>query len=363
MLFTDTLTLDASTRRTADGYMVASVRAARTGVQTYRGSEVGRPDLREVRVFRPEAEVFSADSLNSYAHRPVTIEHPRVPVSASTWRDVAVGTTGDRVVRDGEFVRVDLAIMDADAIAAVEGGKRQISQGYDCELVWQDGITPDGLPYEAVQTNIRANHTAIVGLARGGPQLKIGDSQVTTRAVLIDGHSVNLEDAAAILVDGLQKRLAAQDTELTTLRTNAGALTAQISTKDGEIAVLKAQVADAALTPAKLDAAVAARQLVVDAATKLVPNFDAKGKSEAEIRRAVVTAKLGDATVKTLTEDGINGAFSALAVQVKDSDPIRTAIQTQAANPAQLADAEQAMEDSWDKANTDLNSWRTAATA
>ena len=54
---------DRSTRRrTSDGYLVAMGKAARTGIQIYSGSEVGRPDLAQVRVYRPADEVFSCCS-------------------------------------------------------------------------------------------------------------------------------------------------------------------------------------------------------------------------------------------------------------------------------------------------------------
>jgi len=54
--------MDAKPRVTADGYMVAMPKAARIGMQDYMGSELGRPDLKVVRVYRPEEEVFNKDS-------------------------------------------------------------------------------------------------------------------------------------------------------------------------------------------------------------------------------------------------------------------------------------------------------------
>src|SRR4051812_27104347 len=103
----DTFTLDG-VRRTADGYLAAFAKVARTGIQEYRGSELGRPDLGVVRVYRPPEEVFSADALHSFAHRPVTLRHPSQPVSSKNWRKHAGGQTGDEVVRDGEYIRVPM---------------------------------------------------------------------------------------------------------------------------------------------------------------------------------------------------------------------------------------------------------------
>jgi len=57
MHLTDTVEI-AGVRRTRDGYLVADARVARAGIQIYAGREVGRPDLDEVRVWRPEDEVF-----------------------------------------------------------------------------------------------------------------------------------------------------------------------------------------------------------------------------------------------------------------------------------------------------------------
>src|SRR4051812_42697301 len=71
----DTFVLDTA-KRTADGYLTASAKVARTGTQTYQGSELGRPDLGDVILFRPENEVFNHDAMHSMAHRPVTLTHP-----------------------------------------------------------------------------------------------------------------------------------------------------------------------------------------------------------------------------------------------------------------------------------------------
>ena len=46
MNFTDIVTV-AGTRRTGDGYLVADARIARTGIQTYSGVEIGRPEMRD----------------------------------------------------------------------------------------------------------------------------------------------------------------------------------------------------------------------------------------------------------------------------------------------------------------------------
>ena len=84
----------SGTRITRDGYMVADVRAARSGIQQYAGHEVGKPDMAVVNVYRPEGEVFNKDSLASYAFKPVTINHPSTGVTADNWKQLSVGNVG-----------------------------------------------------------------------------------------------------------------------------------------------------------------------------------------------------------------------------------------------------------------------------
>lgn len=324
MEFFDRLTLDAP-RRTGDGYLVASVRAARTGIQVYGGREVdpdnehGMRDRATVSVYRPADEVFNADSLASYAHRPVTIEHPSERVTADNWSKYAVGVVDGEVVRDGEFVRVSMMVMDSEAIDIIDKGKREISQGYACDVEFTAGTTPEGLSYDAVQRNIRANHTAIVGVARGGHALRIGDGKAM-KSILVDGHMVEVSDAAEIAIKSLQTKLDQADAALKTAQTTIGTHVATIATKDGELVAVKQQLADAQMTPAKLDAAVTERAKVVTDAKKIFPAVVVDGKSADDIRKDAVTHKLGDAA-KSMDANSIMGAFTAFAASVGDKGP------------------------------------------
>lgn len=174
MQFTDAVTV-AGTRRCDDGYLVADARIARTGIQVYLGSEVGKPDMAQVRVYRPGSEVFSEDTLKSAAHRPVTNDHPDEHVTSKNWRDYAVGQTGDEVTGEGIFIRVPLMVSDEAAITDIENGKQELSAGCTCDLDFTAGTTPSGEAYDAIQKNIRLNHVAIVqrGRARHSGRLAL----------------------------------------------------------------------------------------------------------------------------------------------------------------------------------------------
>lgn len=353
MNFVDAVSL-AGTRRTADGYLVADAKAVRTGVQTYLGAEVGRPDLAIARVYRSEDEVRSADSLRSFSHAPVTLDHPSVPVTAANWKTLAVGEVSTAATWDGNRISLPLILKDADAIQQAEGGKRELSAGYTCDLDWTPGLTPDGLTFDAQQRNIRANHVAIVDRGRAGPECRIGDAgphswgpapirtpesiadrkAVRMKTHLIDGHAVEMSDAAIIAVSGLQKTLA------TTVADNLS-LTAAVSAKDGEILKLQAdhavavtakdkEIADLkaqALTADKLDAAVAERSAVLDAARPVLgADFDPKGKTVGDIRRAAVAKRLGDKAVEGKADEHVAIAFDTLTATLGANDPLRQVI-------------------------------------
>lgn len=192
----DKLTIDGQ-RRTRDGYLTVNAKVARANnVQLYAGSEVGKPEMPVVRVFRPADEVFSSDTMLSFAHRPVTLGHPNQAVSATNWKDVAKGWSDGEVARDGEFVRVSMLLADAGTIREIEDGTRELSMGYECTLDWTAGVSPSGEAYDAIQRGIRSNHIAVVPAARGGSELRIGDSDNGKEARLMtDSERQTMKDS------------------------------------------------------------------------------------------------------------------------------------------------------------------------
>lgn len=344
LVLTDRATI-AGVRETRDGYLVAEARIARTGIQTYRAGELGLKDRAPgdvIRVYRPEEEVFSADAMAGLAHRPITVEHPPEMVTADNWKKHAVGQVGGEVVRDGDFVKVPLVVMDAGAIKAWKSGKRELSVGYRCQLEMTAGTTASGEAYDAIQRGITGNHLAICDIARGGPQLRIGDQEKKPmKTITFDGVPVEVTDAAEAIINKQAGTITALEARANDAETKVGTLTAEVQTKDGKIAALEQQLADAN-DPAKLAAKVQARAALVADAKKLAPSLaitDAMG--DAEIRRAVVQARLAD-KAKDMTDAAIEGAFAAL-VPAGSSDPLARAIGDTANVPA-IGDAKAAAE-------------------
>lgn len=371
MQFTDAVTV-SGTRRTADGYLIAEAKSVRTGIQLYSGDEVGKPEMPIVRVYRPADQVFADASLQSFTHAPVTMNHPDEAVTAANWKDLAIGEVSTAAKKDGEWVHLPLILKDAKAIAEVEEGKRELSAGYTCELVWGDGVTPDGQQFDATQTNIKINHLAVVTRARAGSQARIGDGAVnwgaspiplvdekgtrsmTNRTLMVDGLSVELADKDAQIVqralDGFNKKIADMETA-------AGEAKANLAAKDQEIGTLKAEnqkLLDAQIKPEDLDRLVADRSALIEQIKAIDSRIEIKG-SDADLRRAAVKSKLGDEMVKDASDDMITGMFRAIAKDAKSADPFARVVadgvrqtgdaRTEADKARQ--DRDQSLRDSW----------------
>jgi hypothetical protein len=372
----DTLKIEKP-RRTSDGYLVADVRAGRVGIQTYRGVEVGKPEQHLVRVYRPEEEVFKDAAMASFTSIPVTLDHPSELVSSKNWRKFAVGFTGEGIARDGGFLRVPLTLKDEDAIAAVDSGKRELSFGYTCDLDFTAGVTEDGQEYDAVQRSLHGNHLAIVNAGRAGPECRIGDNSThggqamageNLKTITVDGIPVVATDAAATVIDTLQKRIEKADkdrqdlvtvhnAQLATKDAEIAAKDKELGTKDGEINDLKGKVLDAKA----IDALVAERAAVLAKAQVVATDGDYAGKTVQEVRRAAVAKKLGDAAVAGKSDDYVEALFdreaagSAQTASV-GSDPIRDSLLGASPAPAGEAAARKAAFDAMMAAKQ--NAWQ-----
>ena len=415
MLFFDKLTL-GKPRRTSEGYMAVRARAARAGVYDYLGREID-PEGKHfaadqvVRVYRPEDEVFNKDSVHSFLLKPITDDHPKNPVTASNWRDNARGVNAG-ALRDGEFLAFDLVLMDAALIEDVERGKRELSNGYASEISIEDGVTPDGTEYQAVQRFIRGNHIAVVDKGRAGHECRIGDvatcdsipvdllerllgdrqtysdgnfddknsgSRRETSSpggggdptqdgevrmphtLIIDGLQVpNVSDEARAAIEKLQGQVTALTDANGKLEAKVADLTSQVSTKDGEIAALNQKVEDAALKPEQLEKLVKDRAELITQAKAVDPQVVTDGKTDAEIRKAVVTTKLGDAAAN-MDDAAIAGAFAVLSKDVKPAaDPVRNAL----SGAQTIGDAKTEYQASHEKRKAALSdAWRQPAPA
>lgn len=340
MYFADALTLDAP-RRTKDGYLAVRAKAARTGVYDYTGAEVdpandhGLRDKAIVKVLRDADTVFDRAAVQSFVGKPVTDNHPTEAVNASNWRDHARGTIMG-AIRDGEYLAFDLLLTDADAIRAVDGGKRGLSNGYAAELEFGKFTAPDGTVCDARQSRITGgNHVALVDRGRAGSDCAIKDiavcdaitagrldelkASLTTEkpsmsTITIDGLPVNLGDEAAVRAVIAKKDEAISDAQ-TALKDAQTEHDKALAAKDAEIDDLKTKVIDQAqidaLADAKAETVAKAKAVCGD---KLP---DTAGKTVSEVRRMALDAKGIDA--KDKSDDYVEARFDALTADAKSS--------------------------------------------
>ncbi len=345
--------------KTADGFWAVSGRVARTGVQEYRDSSGGV--RRELRL--PEDV---AASLPSFALQPLTNDHPPVMVDPKNASRYVAGAVGDAKL-DGGWVTAPLKIYTADAIAAVEAGRAQLSVGYSCRLDFEVGDWK-GQKYDAIQRDIIVNHVALVDSARAGEQARLrldaGDAiSITCITAEMTGSNREANPMAKLKIGALEfevsdpnaqaaynDAMAAKDREIGAEKQRADTADKMTAEKqkqldavqgrlDGKLAEDKAPirlygheipVADA-VDQAKMDAfalpiiearASARAALLVEARRHLGANekFDTyKGKdgkdmpakSDTEIKRLVVVKLDASAKLEGRSEDYVQARYDA----------------------------------------------------
>lgn len=142
--------------------------------------EYGLPDGGVRRELRLPEHVFDKKSLASYAGKPVIITHEAGSIDKDNVMKEIVGTILSEGFQDGSDVRCKVVIHDIDKVKKTS--YRELSLGYNLDLIEEPGEW-NGEPYDAIQTNIRINHLAIVESARAGEQAHLN----------LDGKKVELD--------------------------------------------------------------------------------------------------------------------------------------------------------------------------
>ena len=350
MKFTDRVSV-GQTKRTEEGYLVATARVARTGVQQYLASELGDVAIKAgfnpgdvVRVMRSPDEVFHEDSLRTVTRLPVTINHPAEDVTADNWSELSVGDVGDAYSKESGWIVVNPMLKDTAAIEAAETTHREISMGYRAEIA----VASDKSIADFEQKNIRYNHLALVPKGRAGRDARIGDSWGVspvndnepgkpgttpttpkdagghmTKTVILGDAAVTVPVADAVAIEAFKASSAEA------LADAQSAHEAALADKDAELAKLQAQLDDAkakVLSDADIDAKVAARSELIATAKAIAPEIKTDGLKDADIRKAVVTAKLGDAAIADKSDAYIDARFDILAEGSTKQNPVRDSI-------------------------------------
>lgn len=342
--------------RTPEGYLKVTARIARSGIYEYTRRDMGATDgnpFEKVRIYRPPDEVFSDEALRSFALKPVTDNHPPEFVTTENYKNYAVGFTGETVERDGDYVRATLVITDANSIKRIEGGKVELSAGYQLELELTPGKSPDGAAYDAVQRTIRGNHIALVDAGRCGSNCRLDDNALegecedpencecascqarkqkdgvmtnTNKTVMVDGLSVEVTDHVAQVIDRVVKQrdeANERNRKLTDqMYETSRTLNDRISKLELDVNQAKSAVSaenQAKMADERID-------LITRAMDFLPDEYDTKGKTNAQIARDAVSSVLGSDAITGKSDEYVLARLDALdSTSVTDAPANRLA--------------------------------------
>jgi len=347
--------------KTPQGGLRVPASLTRSGVFIYH-----RADGSEVREYRPEEEVFKADSLATLAGAPVTEQHPSVMVKADNFQKFAKGHVGDGVVRNGERVGATLYVQDGKLVSAIErGDMREVSCGYTCDVVDEPGVTATGEKYDRIQRDISYNHVAIVPKGRAGSSVRL-HLDAADNVIVPDEPAPQEKDMTKERIDGVDYDVGTEPHKDAIKRRDAAekarkdaedALRAERDTLKGKVGELEkkldempAKIAEQAKERAALEQkarAVLGGETKLDGLTdlevrkltlaKVRPELKLDGQSDAYIAAAF------DLSASALVSD--LGAARQDSISVLESDGDETKVDADADYEAMV--------------NRDLNRWKS----
>lgn len=345
----------------ARGFLTVKAVFSKVGIQRYTARELGlqgRPPGDILRILRPADEVFAQDSLDSFRNAPVTDDHPDENVTAKNVRKYAIGNAiGNRIKVDDFHTGGEILITDSAAIAKIENGKVELSDGYSCEIELTPG-TWNGQPYDGSKKNIRGNHIALVGAGRCGGACRISDhaemcdecaaganqapcnchggendmstgGQASPQLVprIVDGLTIQTTEHGAQVIDRLQAQLSdakskAETAEAALATANTAHATA-LEAKDGEIAGLKAQLSDEELDKRATERG----DLIATVTSVLGSDYNPAGKTNVQLMTDCLTKVYSAEVVKDRSPEYISGLFATVKAKTDGKrDTVRSEV-------------------------------------
>jgi len=179
MIF-DTIALDTARTFDENGYLhVSTSNITKEQVVPYVGDtipgwqELGLKPKAIYQIYRPADEIEKA--VDTFNGLPLSLDHWEMDASNMP-KDKIVGSLGTDAAFDAPYLTNSLTVTDADAIKRIENGEfRDLSAGYLCDVVMQDGMF-NGKHYDGKMQNIRGNHVALVREGRAGHDVRVADS-------------------------------------------------------------------------------------------------------------------------------------------------------------------------------------------
>jgi hypothetical protein len=330
--------LEESFQETPEGYLKGRAIFTNIGVFPYLLEDGNvRWEL------RPPQEVFNYESVKSFQLLPMTNEHPEGLVNSANIKDVQIGYSGEDIKTSAYHLAIPMVITDEVTVDECKSKvKRALSAGYTVDIELTEGVWM-GVPYDAIQRNIRGNHIAIVDRGRAGDDAVMKFDSVDSVGILQTNYkqAQNLNtrrDSMGLKkkrIDGVEYEadqkiidlLSAANTELEKVKADyASALKNNeiISAERDQLKEtndkLKADIASVQkINPKEFEAAVQQRLVVLDAAKRAQVEIK-KDMTEEDIKKAVILVASPSAKEKldNCGKDYLQARFDG-ALEVLDS--------------------------------------------
>lgn len=341
---------------TPEGYLTVKVPITRPGVFPYQ-----RQDGTVQMEAKLPDEIFSDRTIRSARSKPVTDDHPNEQVTIDNYHTYAKGMSHtDAHVEDLKLC-VSLTITDKDLIQKVYDGKREISIGFMSDVVAESG-TYNGQQYEFVQRNLEINHIAIVDQGRAGPEVAIrSDSDAwqideteggnrNMAKYVIDSKEYEVDSAVKSFLEAQQAKLENAETKSKGLDALQGRFDAQeVKLKQAQVDLEEAKKKQ--LSQDDLDKKVEERvSLVATVKPFLGDSFEFTGKTDREIKEAVIATAKAEFKGDGKSDDYINAFYDATVEQVQS-----TGFSSTGANHAFTGDAKATEKEIEEMKNKRLN--------
>lgn len=154
---------------------------SKVGVFPYMGHQIS-PELEPdkiYQIYRPEEELSSEDTINSFKLLPWTDEHAMLGSQDNDLLPAEQkgihGVIGEDVYFVDNYLKANLKVFSEKLADLINQGKRELSIGYRCLYDMTPG-TYNGMHYDGIQREIRGNHLALVEEGRSGKDVAVLDA-------------------------------------------------------------------------------------------------------------------------------------------------------------------------------------------
>lgn len=325
-LRSDSIQIKGKVTRTDEGYLSGAAVITKAGVFKYINPD-GSPRFE----LRHPIDVFNQDSLNTLKMKPITNRHPWFgAVKADNIKQVQVGMTGEQIINSHPHVISTVVINDSKAITDIENGVQELSAGYKCDIIKEDGIY-DGVHYQYRQKNIRYNHVALTDKGRAGPEVRLHLDELSKELgesdILFSDSNTTLTRShvmSKFKIDSCEYEIPQEVESFITK------LSTELDTTKGERDSLKSRLDSFEKRDfeAEKREAVKIRRGIESSAINIVEKtvsekFDSM--SDSDIKKAVILAMFPEIKLDEASDAYIDGCFNAAIIGKKAQDKITAA--------------------------------------